>query len=211
MCCGLDPHVQRRSNAYFSWQGGGREEGLPQLGSGMNWFKENAAAIQALSSLAALLVACLLAWLTARYVRLTREIATSSLEQVKHIREAARIIQRQNAVALDSLALRIRVCVSNLQTPKHKELRAFSSFTESDIADLERLARQVDDRAIKSASEAVKYLRVIHGIIQNAKNINEGLGWIPTEEEKKNWNTAIQGAHRMLQEVETACQHVAAI
>lgn len=77
---------------------------LPKPISGMSWFKENAAAIQALSSVAGILVAGVLAWLTYRYVRHTRDIAMSSLEQVKHIRGAARISQRQSAHALKSLA-----------------------------------------------------------------------------------------------------------
>lgn len=49
----------------------------------MKWLNENAAAIQVLSGIAVLVVTGLLAWLTSRYVRLTREIANSSLEQVK--------------------------------------------------------------------------------------------------------------------------------
>jgi len=177
----------------------------------MNWFKENAAAIQALSSVAGLLVAGVLAWLTARYVRLTRDIATSSLEQVKDIREAARVIQQQNARALESLALRMRVALGKLNSdaPKHKELRAFSLLTEQDIADLQALARRVNDRVIISASEAAGALRAIHGMLQTAKNINEGTGWIPTDQEARSWKTAIETAHRTLQEVETVCHQVA--
>lgn len=177
----------------------------------MNWLKENAAAIQALSSVAALLVAAVLAWLTARYVRLTREIAASSLEQVKHIREAARLIQQQNAHALGTLALRIRVALGGLNSeiPKHKELRTFSLLTERDMADLQDLARQVNDRAIISASEAAGPLRVIHGMLQTAKDINEGTGWIPADQEAGSWKTAMETAHRKLQEVEAACRQVA--
>jgi hypothetical protein len=74
----------------------------------MNWLRENAAVIQALSSGAGLVVTAVLAWLTWRYVRLTRDIASSSLEQVKYIREAGQAMLRQNATALESLALRIR-------------------------------------------------------------------------------------------------------
>lgn len=178
----------------------------------MNWFKENAAAIQALSSVAALLVAGVLAGLTAWYVWLTRGIATSSLEQVKHIRETARVIQQQNARALESLALRIRVALGQLNSdaPKHKELRAFSLLTEHDIADLQVLARQVDDRAIISTSDVAGPLRVIHGMLQRAKDINEGTGWTPTEQEVGSWKTAMETAHRILQEVETTCHHAGA-
>jgi hypothetical protein len=178
----------------------------------MNWFEENAAAIQALSSVAGLLVAGVLAWLTGRYVRLTRDIAISNLEQVKHIREAARLSQQQNARALESLALRIRVALGQLNpdVPKHKELRAFDLLTERDVADLEALARQVDGRAITSASNAAVSLRVIHGMIKKAKDINEVMGWVPTDHEIQRWKSSMEAGHRSLQEVETSCHHVAA-
>lgn len=101
----------------------------------MNWFKDNAAVIQALSSVAGLVITGVLAWLTWRYVRLTRDIASSSLEQVKHIRDAGRVILQQNARALGSLALRIRVGLGHLnsETPNHKELRAFALLTDREI------------------------------------------------------------------------------
>lgn len=61
------------------------------------------------SGIAVLVVTGLLAWLTSRYVRLTREIANSSLEQVKLIGESARVDLQHNASALKALALRLRV------------------------------------------------------------------------------------------------------
>lgn len=178
----------------------------------MNWFNENSAAIQALSSMAGLLVAGVLAWLTSRYVWLARDIALLSLEQVKHIKEAARVVLQQNARALESLALCLRVALGQLssEAPKHKELRAFSLLTERDITDLEVLARQVDGRTITSASEAAMSLRVVHGMIRKAKSINEGTGWMPPEQEAKGWKKAIEASHRALQEIETGCHQVAA-
>ncbi len=183
-----------------------------KLGVCVNWFRDNAAVIQALSSVAALVVTGALAWLTWRDVRLTRDIATSSLEQVKHIREAGRLLLQQNARALESLALRIRVGLGHLNssTPNHRELRSFALLTDREIADLQALARQVNSRAITSASDAAAHLRVIHDMVQTAKAINEAMGWIPTAEDIGRWKRAIEGAHRALQEIETACQQAAA-
>jgi hypothetical protein len=176
----------------------------------MNWFKENAAAIQAFASIAALIVAIVLAWLTYRYVRLTRDIAASSLEQVKHIRQATEIERQQNALALASLALRIRTGLGglNADVPRHKELRAYSQLTEREISDIEVLARKVGGPTLDSASNVVASLRVMQGMIQKAKEINEFIGWIPTQQEMQAWRRAMEDAHRGLQEMEMACQKV---
>jgi hypothetical protein len=176
----------------------------------MNWFKENAAAIQAFASVAALIVAIVLAWLTYRYVRLTRDIAASSLEQVKHIREATEVERQQNALALASLALRVRTGLGglNADVPRHKELRAYSQLTEREISDLEVFARRMGGPMLDSASKAVASLRVMQGIIQRAKEINEFIGWVPTQQEMQAWRRAMEDAHRGLQELEVACQRV---
>jgi hypothetical protein len=179
----------------------------------MNWLKENSAAIQALASLAALSVAVILAWLTYRYVRLTRDIATSSLEQVKHIREAVTIERERHARALASLSLRIRTSFGglNADVPRHKELRGYSQFTEREIADIEALARQVGGPVLDSASQTVASLRTMQDMIQKAKQINEVQGWIPTQQEMQAWRRAIESAHRGLQEIEAACQNVSSL
>lgn len=177
----------------------------------MEWLNRFAPAIQALSSVLGLLVAGVLVWLTTRYVRLTPDIAASSLEQVKHIREAGRVIQRQNARALESLALRIRMALGGLnsEAPNHGEFRAFTGLTEQDTAYLQVLARQVNDRAINSTCEAVGHLRVILGVLQAVKDIDLGTGWIPTAQEITKWKRAMESAHRALQEIETACHELA--
>jgi len=88
--------------------------------------------------------------------------------------------------------------------PRHKELRAFSLLTERDIADLQGLARQVNDRTVISSNEAVGPLRVIHGMLQKARDINEMTGWVPTGQEVRDWKAARENAERKLQEVEVA-------
>ena len=178
----------------------------------MNWFRDNAAAIQALSSMAGLLVAGILAALTWRYVRLSREIAASSLEQVKQIREASAIAQRNSARSLEALALRLRLALGDLNSdaPGHAELLKFASLTENDIAGLEALARHVGGEAIVFASEAAAALRVLLGVIARAKQANKLLGWMPDDHEIQAWRKQIQASHRGLQAVEETCRRRAA-
>lgn len=177
----------------------------------MHWLNENAAAIRALASIAGLLVTGALVWLTYRYVRLTSAIAASNLEQIKHIKETNRIFQQQNAYALKALALNLRVAFGNILNsfpPKHAELAAFDKLTERVITDLESFARQVDHNAIDLASEAAPSLRVIQGMIQKAKGIHKNTGWVPTEQETKNWRIAMETSHRNLQALESICEQV---
>ena len=123
-------------------------------------------------------------------------------------REAGRVILQRNASALGSLALCIRVGLGQLnsETPNHRELRAFALLTDQGIADLQALAREVNDLAITSASEAAQHLRVIYEMLQTAKQIHEAMGWIPTREDARRRKKAVEGAHRGLQEIETACR-----
>jgi len=176
-----------------------------QRGACMNWLNDNAAAIQALSGVAVLLVTAVLALLTARYVRLTRE-------QVRLIRESARIVLQQNASALKALALRIRVGLGQTvspDTPSHSGLRSFDVLVEQDIADLQALAKNVNPVAINSASDAAAHLRVIYAVVQTAKAVPLEIGWIPGPADRARWKKAVEGAHRALQEIETACHQVA--
>lgn len=177
----------------------------------MNWLNDNAAAIQALSGVAVLVVTGLLARLTSRYVRLTRDIANSSLEQVRLLRESMRADLQHNASALHALALGLRTGIGQQldpETPKHNQLRAFAILTEREITDLQALANRVGGQAITSAGEAAGHLRVIHEMVQTAKGISEAMGWTPKAEDKARWRKAVEGADRSLQEIQVACQRV---
>ncbi len=170
----------------------------------MNWLNENATAIQALSGIAVLLVTGVLALLTSRYVRLTRDIANSSLEQIRLIRESARVVLQQNASALKALAFHIRVGLGQAvspDAPRHNELRAFDVLAERDIADLQTLAKNVNVVAITSARDAAAHLRVIYAMVQTAKAIPLEMGWIPTPADTTRWKK------KELQAVRDSLQH----
>lgn len=55
----------------------------------MDWFAKNAAAIQAIASIAGVFVTAVLVCVTWWYVRVTKRIADSSVQQVNEMRNAA--------------------------------------------------------------------------------------------------------------------------
>ena len=157
-------------------------------------------------------MAAILAGLTARYVRLTREIASSSLAQVRHLKEVAKVAQQQGASALASLALRVRVSLAELDATslRHRQLRSFSLLADRDLTDMEALARQVHPEAVTYAAKASISLRAILGLIEKAKSIHESQGWIARDEEVERWRVAMEAAPRMLTELERVSREQAA-
>ena len=178
----------------------------------MDWLNQNASAVQALAAVATLIVTGALALLTARYVRLTRRIADSALEQVGHLKLTSRTVQKQAARALGALSKRIRVPLSGLDRPaaRHDQLLDYSRLSQSDISDLEDLARQVSEDAIRYAGKAAVSLREIMGFIEEARRINRLTGWSPKATQIKDWEAAVDAAPKMLLELEAACQRAAA-
>ena len=107
------------------------------------WLNANAAAVQALAAVAALLVTGVLARLTARYVSLTRTIATAAAAQLHALQEAT---ARVDAAALRGLAshlaqLQIAVGLLNEHSPNEQELRLHFQLTYDDGDQLARLAQ----------------------------------------------------------------------
>jgi hypothetical protein len=179
----------------------------------VKWFSDHAPAIQAFASISGLIVAAVLAWLTGRYVYLTREIANSSLQQVQHLKDAARLSHQQNSRALWSLALRIRVSLAELDAaiPKHRQLRGYSLITTGDIVDMEALSRQIGGDAVVYAAKAAMSLRFILGLIEKAKSVNETTGWMASEDEVKKWKAAMEMAPQMLGQLEQTSSSIAAV
>jgi hypothetical protein len=178
----------------------------------MGWLNQYASAVQALAAVATLLVTATLAVLTGRYVRLTRRIADSALEQVEHLKITSRTTQQQAARALDALSKRIRVPLAGLDasSPRHDQLLDYSLLSQSDIGDLESLARQVSEDAIRYAGKAAVSLRKIMGLKEEAHRINRVTGWMPNPTQNREWREAMDAGPKMLSELENACQKVAA-
>jgi len=178
----------------------------------VNWLTSHASAIQAFASIATLIVTATLAWLTGRYVRVTKRIADSALEQVEHFKLASHAARQQAALALDALSKRIRVPLTSLnpRTVAHRHLFEYGLLSLGDITDLESLARQVNQDAIRYAGKAAVSLHRVLALIEQAKAVNLSTGWIPTDKQVEEWRTAMDAAPKMLAALEAACLVVAA-
>ena len=178
----------------------------------MDWFAKNSAAIQAIASIVGVIIAGVLAGVTYWYVRLTQEIARSSAEQVKQMREAAalgkmqeRENQRQLLQALQVLAKRSRASIQATQF-SYAGLRVFAQPTDVDVDDLERMSRQTgNDKISASMNRAIIGLRHILPLVAKVRDIHPGLGWIPSSENQRYWQDAVNAAAQGLQELEEEC------
>jgi hypothetical protein len=177
----------------------------------MDWFAKNAAAIQAIASVAGVGITAVLVSVTYWYVRVTRTIAQSSLEQVQEMKKAARASRNRNAQALADLAVRIRNGLAGLDPdlPRENQLRAFTQVNESDITRLEVFVSQVDYAPVlASEGTAVVAIREILGTVEHAKNLHPGAGWVLPPERIERWRRAREESDRSLHAVENACQEI---
>ena len=178
----------------------------------MNWLRDNGAAIQAFASIGGLLITLVLAGLTAWYVRVTKTIATSALDQVKHLKETTRVAQQQAARSLEALSKRIRLPLVGLDptAPKHRPLAEYGLLSQEDVTYLETLARDVNADAIRYAGKAAVSLRKILALMEQARQVNFGTGWIPSSDQIRDWREAMDAAPKMLTSLEATCQAAAA-
>jgi hypothetical protein len=178
----------------------------------MDWLSRNAAAIQALASLASLVVTAVLVILTAWYVRVTKQIAQSSVEQTRHLKEAARALTQNAARSLVALSTRIRVPFAGLKARglSHQALREYPLLSEEDVSQLESLALQVGGEAARYAGKAAVSLRKLTALFARAQSINEGKGWTPSLQEQRDWDEATDAGPKMLTALEQECQKIVA-
>jgi hypothetical protein len=178
----------------------------------MEWLDRHAGAVQALASVATLVVTIVLACLTGWYVRVTKQIADSSLEQVEHIKSASRAAQLQAARSLDALSRRIRVPLASLASgpPSFDPLTSYALLNQKDVEDLEALARQVGDEAIVYAGKAAVSLRKLLAIIDDARSRNRTQGWMASQRQIAEWGEAIDAGPKMLDKIEAVCRALVA-
>jgi hypothetical protein len=178
----------------------------------MNWLDQHAGSIQAIASIVAVSITAVLAVVTWRYVRLTRTIADSSVEQVRYIKEAAQAGQRQNLLALQHLAFRMRVTLEAVSLTRPGIL-SYSQPTENDVADLDALARLSPNTPIlKSARTAVMALRNILKIVAIAQESDRpGHAWTPAPKMESWWNDAKDVSLRSLHEIVNECARMSGV
>lgn len=175
----------------------------------MNWFAQNAAAIQAVASIAGAIITAVLVGVTWRYVRLTGTIAASSVNQLQEMKATIRASNLRNVQVLSDLASRVRNSLGRLDAdiPRENQLRPFTDVNESDVARLELFASQVDHVPIVAAeAAAVVAIREILGIIADARSVHPDAGWRISNERIARWRRAREESDRSLHEIENECQ-----
>jgi hypothetical protein len=176
------------------------------------WFNSNAAAIQALAGLANVMVAALLAWLTARYVRLTSEATRSSEKQADHWNKIFEANRKREALSLAATASQIRYTLSQitLNGPIHEQMGKSSYLYHGDIKQLITSAVDVGSKALDIATKVSEPLYQITYAIEKASSIYaDGAVWTPTEREKVNLGVALESSSKSLTDLENHCKQVA--
>ncbi len=177
----------------------------------MDWLNRYSAAIQAVASGASLVVAAVLAFLTARYVRLTRDIASASSDQLAFLRASSAAMKRQQAYAMKALVHRLRSTLAELDQkhPEHREMMSFAHLRERDIEDFETLARAMDLGAATEAIKVVVPLRSILGLLGEAKAVNLSTGWTPRPDQRQQWENDLRDVAATLGVLEVSCDRAA--
>lgn len=139
------------------------------------WLNANSSAIQALASLAVLLVTVQLARLTGRYVALTKSIADATLEQMRMIKTSADTELSRSRDSLKALAMRTRYSLQALDktAPRHPQLAEFSYVAEVDVQNIEALAGEIGGSITQlQAARAAISVRSILGMRSRAAAVN---------------------------------------
>lgn len=169
----------------------------------MSWFNANAPAIQAIATLASVLMAVVLALITARYVRLTSEIlATARLELdfMKAERSAAFEERRRRLLSL-IFHLRMIATVFSSEHGRAEQIRHVPLWSESDPDDLRILAVSFGSAAAELAGEAARHLATIRELAMQVQRTPTAVGVDWNRFAWDRWSSAIQGAERCLQSV----------
>ena len=121
-------------------------------------------------------------------------------EQLSMLRATQAGEHAQQLRALRALASRLRVPLADLDEngPGHRQLKNYGYLTSEDISNLEGLAREVSEEATLLATRAAIPLRYILMLIEKARPIPDGMGWVATEQERTNYRTALQNANHLL-------------
>jgi hypothetical protein len=172
----------------------------------MDWFAKNAASIQAIASIAGVIITAVLAGITWWYVRVTRDIAASSAEQVRQMRALALESQERSTRGIEALASRLRSTLAELKTdePSLGQLMEFTKLTEADIVLLDALALQTTNALIiEQASGAISAMRELFDTIQWVKKYEGRLS--SSQERNTRWKRAREQSDKSLHAIEDEC------
>ena len=169
------------------------------------WLNANSGAIQAIASLATLVVTLSLALLTAKYVKLTGLIAHAAAEQSRHLTESSKREGQLARSALQAHAARLLAAISSIdgQSPPDSRIRQLSELSAGDIDQLEALARVISTEDLAHAALAALALKSILGLVQRVQATNKSTGYHYTDPEIADYLSALKEAKGELSHLTT--------
>src|SRR6202521_5699708 len=165
------------------------------------WLNANSNAVEALGSMAAVLVSVgslvvtiVLARLTGKYVALTNTIAAATKAQAEFNSNLQREAKEAAAESLYHHARRLKAVVNAL--PKDKpvidQLRHFNLFGEGDVAELQRLTQVVGGEVYRQTTLALTGLHWLLGLIDRIKATPELTGYVLSPQEEGGYQRSVQ-------------------
>ena len=172
-----------------------------------SWLDRNAAAVQALASIATVLITCALAWITRKYVLLTQELAVTAREQLRFQQHS----ERSDVAQLLTL---IEMCLGNLSRVPTREqdadrLRDVSLWRHSDESRFASLSASVlgSSPMIHQAVQALNGVRAkIDGLRQLPADqaVGPSFSWTQWSREVINARTALRAVRDAAEAAETS-------
>ncbi|HEY8832958.1 MAG TPA: hypothetical protein VIM21_10690 [Gemmatimonadaceae bacterium] len=167
----------------------------------ITWLNNNSNAVEALGSVAAVLVSVgslvvtiVLARLTRRYVALTNTIAAATKAQAEFNSKLQREAKEGAAESLYHHARRLKAVVSAL--PKDKpvvdQLRHFNLFGEGDVAELQRLTQLVGGEVYRQTTLALTGLHWLLGLIERIKATRDPSAYVLSPQEEGSYRRSVQ-------------------
>jgi hypothetical protein len=181
----------------------------------ITWLNANSNAVEALGSVAAVLVSLgslsvtiVLARLTKRYVALTTTIAAATKAQAEFNSALQREAKEAAAESLYHHAWRLKGVVNAL--PKDKpavdQLRHFNLFGEGDVAELQRLTQLVGGEVYRQTTLAITGLHWLLGLIDRIKATSEGAGYVLSPQEQTSYRRSVELLTQELATIVETCR-----
>jgi hypothetical protein len=181
----------------------------------ITWLNANSNAVEALGSVAAVLVSLgslsvtiVLARLTRKYVALTNTIAAATKAQAEFNSALQREAKEAATESLYHHAQRLKGVVNALpkDRPAVEQLRHFNLFGEGDLTELQRLTQLVGGEVYRQTTIALTGLRWLLGLIDRIKATSEGAGYVLSSQEEKSYSRSVELLTQELATIVETCR-----
>ena len=183
----------------------------------ITWLNNNSNAVEALGSVAAvlvsvgsLLVTIVLARLTRRYVALTNTIAAATKAQAEFNSNLQREAKEGAAESLYHHARRLKAVVNALpkDKPAVEQLRHFNLFGEGDVTELQRLTQLVGGEVYRQTTLALTGLHWLLGLIERIKARRDPSAYVLSAQEEESYRRSVQLLTQELAIIVDTCRPV---